>query len=202
MRIEYPIPPSRSVRLFRTWKWPPNKDLGYYWWLLVVDGAALRGTPYVVLRTVLQLLQHTLCACELLPNNIDKKWHASSAVCLTCLHWGMLMQSQGLWNLLGRRENHAVIYISLDLWPLTHTALSNVISLLFRLLSIYHIFNMSCSDCPSDKPSEKASFKSIPDHDESLLQRLSQLVVNYIPAGSALLSSSCCWLPVCSFSRC
>ncbi|CAI7599418.1 unnamed protein product [Penicillium palitans] len=54
---------------------------------------------------------------------------------------------------------------------------------------------MSCSDCSSHKPSEKPSFKSNPDHDGSLLQRLFQLVVNYLPEGSALLSSSCCWLP-------
>ncbi|KGO45650.1 hypothetical protein PEXP_062480 [Penicillium expansum] len=52
---------------------------------------------------------------------------------------------------------------------------------------------MSCGDCSSDKP--KPSGKSNPDHDGSLLQRLLQLVFKYLPEGSALLSSSCCWLP-------
>ncbi|KAJ5229931.1 hypothetical protein N7489_010639 [Penicillium chrysogenum] len=55
---------------------------------------------------------------------------------------------------------------------------------------------MSCSDCTSDKPSDKLSSKSNPDHDDgSVLQKLVQLVVKYLPEGSALLSSSCCWLP-------
>ncbi|KAJ6132496.1 hypothetical protein N7471_007711 [Penicillium samsonianum] len=56
---------------------------------------------------------------------------------------------------------------------------------------------MSCSDCSSDKTSDKPSdtSKSSQDHDGSLLQRLFQLVVRYLPEGSALLSSSCCWLP-------
>ncbi|OQE40220.1 hypothetical protein PENCOP_c006G00240 [Penicillium coprophilum] len=53
---------------------------------------------------------------------------------------------------------------------------------------------MSCSDCTSDKPSDNPSRESN-HHDESLLQRPFQLIVKYLPEGSALLSSSCCWLP-------
>ncbi|KAJ5958720.1 uncharacterized protein N7479_005870 [Penicillium vulpinum] len=48
--------------------------------------------------------------------------------------------------------------------------------------------------CCSDKPSHKQS-KSDHDNDGSLLRRPFQLVVKYLPEGSALLSSSCCWLP-------
>ncbi|KAJ5796968.1 uncharacterized protein N7518_005508 [Penicillium psychrosexuale] len=54
---------------------------------------------------------------------------------------------------------------------------------------------MSCSDCSTEKPSDKSPCKSSLDHDGSLLQRPFQLVVKYLPEGSALLSSSCCWLP-------
>ncbi|KGO78033.1 hypothetical protein PITC_025610 [Penicillium italicum] len=54
---------------------------------------------------------------------------------------------------------------------------------------------MSCSDCSSDKPSDKPSCTSNQDHNDSLLQRLFHLVVKFLPEGSALLSSSCCWLP-------
>ncbi|KAF9250542.1 hypothetical protein DTO013E5_5436 [Penicillium roqueforti] len=54
---------------------------------------------------------------------------------------------------------------------------------------------MSCSDCSTEKPSENSTCKSSPDHDGSLLRRPFQLIVKYLPEGSALLSSSCCWLP-------
>lgn len=96
---------------------PPNK-LGYYWWLLEVDGAALRG--YSVLRTVLQLL---LFALELLSSNRKsprkkREWHTndtrvpSPRGVFDLFALGMLIrQSQGLWSLLGRRENPAVIYL-------------------------------------------------------------------------------------------
>ncbi|CAG8394191.1 unnamed protein product [Penicillium salamii] len=50
---------------------------------------------------------------------------------------------------------------------------------------------MSCGDCTSDQPSSK----SAPDHALSPLRRSAQIVVNILPEGSALLSSSCCWLP-------
>ncbi|KAJ5512683.1 hypothetical protein N7463_002235 [Penicillium fimorum] len=54
---------------------------------------------------------------------------------------------------------------------------------------------MSCHSCSSDKSSVKPSCESKQDHDASFLQRPFQLVVKYLPEGSALLSSSCCWLP-------
>lgn len=55
---------------------------------------------------------------------------------------------------------------------------------------------MSCGDCYSDKPSSKPA----PDDGGSLLRRLFQVVVKFLPEGSALFSSSCCWLPVCYIS--
>ncbi|QQK43119.1 cyclin domain protein [Penicillium digitatum] len=54
---------------------------------------------------------------------------------------------------------------------------------------------MSCGDCSSQHLSNKPFCKSNLDNDGSLLQRLFQLVVKFLPEGSALLSSSCCWLP-------
>ncbi|KAJ5199234.1 hypothetical protein N7491_000209 [Penicillium cf. griseofulvum] len=54
---------------------------------------------------------------------------------------------------------------------------------------------MSCGNCPSDKPSDKPLCESKQDHEGFILQRPFQLVVKYLPEGSALLSSSCCWLP-------
>lgn len=59
---------------------------------------------------------------------------------------------------------------------------------------------MSCRNCPSEKSSEKPLCESNQDHEGFILQRPFQLVVKYLPEGSALLSSSCCWLPVCFFS--
>ncbi|KAJ5224478.1 uncharacterized protein N7469_007981 [Penicillium citrinum] len=50
---------------------------------------------------------------------------------------------------------------------------------------------MSCDKCNSDEPTTKRG----PDHDGHYPQRLSQLAITFLPEGSALLSSSCCWLP-------
>ncbi|CAG8169078.1 unnamed protein product [Penicillium olsonii] len=50
---------------------------------------------------------------------------------------------------------------------------------------------MSYDDCRSEKPSSKPA----QNHDGTLLRRLFQLIVKFLPEGSALLSSSCCWLP-------
>ncbi|KAF3391596.1 hypothetical protein F1880_007643 [Penicillium rolfsii] len=50
---------------------------------------------------------------------------------------------------------------------------------------------MTCEKCPSDKPSPEP----VPDHDQPLVRRVLQMFTRFLPEGSALLSSSCCWLP-------
>jgi hypothetical protein len=55
--------------------------------------------------------------------------------------------------------------------------------------------NMTCENCPSDKPAPEPA----PDDNEPLVRRVLQKCTKFLPEGSALLSSSCCWLPVCPF---
>ncbi|KAJ5875478.1 uncharacterized protein N7473_012825 [Penicillium subrubescens] len=50
---------------------------------------------------------------------------------------------------------------------------------------------MTCEKCPSDKPAPEPA----PDHNQPLVRRVLQMCTRFLPEGSALLSSSCCWLP-------
>lgn len=57
--------------------------------------------------------------------------------------------------------------------------------------------NMSCHHCPP--PSKDKAHRA--SKDNGLFARLLSLTPTILPEGSALLSSSCCWLPVsCSIS--
>lgn len=66
---------------------PPNK-LGYYWWLLEVDGAALRGTScnfYSLHLDCYQVIEKPPVKKES-GTQMTREFQAL-VVCLTCLHW-------------------------------------------------------------------------------------------------------------------
>ena len=55
---------------------------------------------------------------------------------------------------------------------------------------------MSCNNCPPPDDKHTKESKPNPD-DKSLSARAFQLTSAILPEGLALLSCSCCWLPVC-----